>query len=428
MDKLIKNKKNINKVISVPGDKSISHRSIMFSSIAKGKSEIEGFLMGEDCISTIDCFRKMGIDIDILKDKVIVYGKGLKGLRKPDTILNVNNSGTTIRLMSGILSAMNFESVITGDESLKKRPMDRICNPLRLMGAEINSLNKDNEKTFAPLIIHGKSLKGIEYSLPVASAQVKSAILLASLYAEGKTIIEEPKKSRNHTEIMLNFMGADIKLSGNKIISNPVKELYGKEIKIPGDISSAAYFMVLASICKNSEITLKNIGVNETRTGIIDVLINMGADIKLYNKRNYNGEDIADITVKESSLNGCLIEGDIIPRLIDEIPVIAVAALFAKGKTVIKNAEELKVKESNRLSAIVTELKKVGAKIEETDDGMIIEGGKELKFSRLNTYNDHRLAMAFSVLGSCMENGLVIDNPECVNISFPNFFEILEKL
>ena len=425
MDTLINNSKAIKKTITIPGDKSISHRSVMLGSLANGTTHVHGFLTGEDCLSTIACFKKMGIEIELDGTDVTVHGKGLNGLKAPTETLDVGNSGTTLRLMTGILSAQPFSCTVTGDSSIQKRPMDRVEKPLKQMGAEITG--QGGEKILAPLHITGHSLKGTHYTLPVASAQVKSAIILAGLYAEGKTVITEPEATRDHTEIMLNHFGADIKRNGNDITVTPVKELYAKEIFVPGDISSAAYFMVLGAVCPDSDITIKNVGINPTRTGIITVLENMGANITLLNERTVSGEKVADINVKYTpSLKSTTVEGDIIPKLIDEIPVIAVAACFAEGTTVIKDAQELKVKESNRIKTVVNELKKFGADIEETYDGMIIKGKCSLKGAVCDSHNDHRIAMSMAVAGIMAEGSTTIKDSQCVDISFPTFFSLLK--
>lgn len=425
MDTVINNSKAIKKTITIPGDKSISHRSVMLGSLANGTTHVHGFLTGEDCLSTIACFKKMGIEIELDGTDVTVHGKGLNGLKAPTETLDVGNSGTTLRLMTGILSAQPFSCTVTGDSSIQKRPMDRVEKPLKQMGAEITG--HGGEKILAPLHITGHSLKGTHYTLPVASAQVKSAIILAGLYAEGKTVITEPEATRDHTEIMLNHFGADIKRNGNDITVTPVKELYAKEIFVPGDISSAAYFMVLGAVCPDSDITIKNVGINPTRTGIITVLENMGANITLLNERTVSGEKVADINVKYTpSLKSTTVEGDIIPKLIDEIPVIAVAACFAEGTTVIKDAQELKVKESNRIKTVVNELKKFGADIEETDDGMIIKGKCSLKGAVCDSHNDHRIAMSMAVAGIMAEGSTTIKDSQCVDISFPTFFSLLK--
>jgi len=426
MDTSVKNRTALKGTITVPGDKSISHRSVMFGSLANGTTHITGFLTGEDCLSTVSCFKKMGIDIEIDGTNVTVHGKGLHGLSAPKETLDVGNSGTTMRLMTGILAAQPFSCTVTGDASIQKRPMDRVRKPLSQMGAEITGCG--GEKLLAPLNITGHSLKGTHYTLPVASAQVKSAVILAGLYADGQTVVTEPEATRDHTEIMLNYLGADIKHEGKDITVTPVKELYAKDISVPGDISSAAYFMVLGAICPNSDITITNVGVNPTRTGIVTVLENMGADIALLNERTVCGEKVADIRVRYSPLKATVVEGDIIPKLIDEIPVIAVAACFAEGKTVIKDAQELKVKESNRIKTVVGELKKFGADIEETDDGMIIKGKCSLNGAVTESHNDHRIAMSMAVAAIMAEGESIIKNSECVDISFPNFFSLLENL
>lgn len=408
-------------VITVPGDKSISHRSVMFGALCDGVTHITGFLPGADCLATIDCFRKMGVEIETDGESVTVHGVGLRGLKKPEETLYTANSGTTTRLMSGILAGQDFECVIEGDESIAKRPMARITKPLREMGAEI-------EGDYCPLKIRGGNLHGIHYSSPVASAQVKSAVMLAALFADGETVFTEPEKSRDHTERMLKAMGADIEEEGTVVKIHPAKALKAADVCVPGDISSAAFFMVLGAIMEDSCIELKNVGINSTRTGIIEVLEKMGADITVGDERTVLGEPAADITVKASKLKGIEIGGDIIPRLIDEIPVIAVAAVFAEGKTVIKDAAELKVKESNRIKAVVCELKKCGVDITETDDGMIINGGKSLYSADFNAYKDHRMAMSLAILAQKIQGECTIDDAECVKISYPDFFDTLYNL
>lgn len=409
------------------GDKSISHRSIMFSSIAKGSTKISNFLMGQDCLSTINCFRKMGVDIDIDKNNVIVKGRGLRGLKRPSDILDVGNSGTTIRLMMGILAGNEFESTIIGDDSIGRRPMKRVTDPLRLMGCEIEGKDDAN---YTPITIKGGNLTGIDYKMPVASAQVKSSIILASLYANSPSTIIEKAKSRNHTEIMLNSFGADIKSKDLNININPIEELYSiGDISVPGDISAAAFIIVAASIVKGSEVTILNVGLNETRTGILDVLKNMNGNFEVFNRRLVGGELVGDIVVRYSEdLASITIDSDLIPRLIDEIPVIAVLATQANGDTIIKDAKELKVKESNRIQAVVNNLKRMGADIEELEDGMIIKGKSKLKGAKISTFNDHRIAMAFSIAGLVCESDVELDNTMCIDISFPGYFELLNYL
>ena len=422
---IFKKTKHLKGEITVPGDKSISHRSIMLGSIASGITEVHGFLNGADCISSMNCFRQMGVDIDYDGSIVTIHGNGLHGLKAPAETLDVGNSGTTTRLMSGILAAQNFSSRVIGDDSICRRPMKRIITPLAMMGADITS---ERGNDCAPLIINGRKLKGIHYDSPVASAQVKSCVLLAGLYADGETSVTEPYVSRNHTELMLNAFGGSCTTLGTTatVTSDPV--LTGQKIVVPGDISSAAYFLVAGLIAENSEITIKNVGINPTRDGIIDVIKMMGGDITFANVNADSGEPTADITVKTSSLKGCVIEGDIIPKLIDEIPVIAILACFAEGETVIKDAAELKVKESNRIDVMVNNLSAMGADITGTDDGMIIRGGKPLHSAVIHSKKDHRIAMSFAVAAMCAEGETEILDADCVNISYPDFYRDLENL
>ncbi|MDD5944629.1 MAG: 3-phosphoshikimate 1-carboxyvinyltransferase [Clostridia bacterium] len=425
MNAAIKSAKRVHAEVTVPGDKSISHRSVMLGSIAKGDTHVSGFLTGEDCLSTISCFKKLGVDIELDGTNVTVHGKGLHGLSAPSEPLDVGNSGTTLRLMSGLLAAQPFTTHITGDKSIQKRPMGRVAMPLGLMGGKITS---DGEKLTAPLTIEGAELKAVDYTLPVASAQVKSAIILAGLYADGVTRITEPEATRDHTEIMLNYLGANIKKEGNTIVVTPVEELTARDISVPGDISSAAYFIAAALICADSEVIVKNVGINPTRTGIITAFRAMGADIELLNERTVCGEAVADIKTKSCRLHGTVIKGDIIPKLIDEIPVISAAACYADGETVIADAQELKVKESDRIKTMASELRKMGADITETDDGMIIRGGRPLKGTVCESYDDHRVAMSVAVAALGAEGETVINNSECVDISFPGFFSMLDNM
>ncbi|MBQ7707844.1 MAG: 3-phosphoshikimate 1-carboxyvinyltransferase [Lachnospiraceae bacterium] len=422
---IIKRAKGLSGEVSIPGDKSISHRSIMLGSLAKGDTEVYGFLQGADCLSSIRCFSQMGIDIENDKEKVIIHGKGLHGLSKPTDELDVGNSGTTIRLMSGILAAQDFSVNVTGDASIRKRPMERVMKPLRMMGADIKSVNDNG---CAPLFINGSKLKGIHYDSPVASAQVKSSILLAGLYADGETSVTEPYVSRNHTELMLKDFGSKIVTNDKTATVFPTEELYARRIDVPGDISSAAYFIAAGLIIAGSCVTIKNVGINPTRDGIIEVCRMMGADIVVDEIDNGSAEPIADITVKTSSLKGCTIGGELIPRLIDEIPAIAVMACFAEGQTVIKDAAELKVKETNRIDTIVNNLKAMGADVIATDDGMIINGGKELHGAEIDSKLDHRIAMSFAVAGLNADGETNIIGSECVDISFPGFYDILNSI
>lgn len=410
--------------VAIPGDKSISHRAVMFGSLAKGTTEVRNFLQGADCLSTIDCFRKLGIEIENTSEKILIHGKGLNGLSAPDSILDTGNSGTTIRLISGILSAQPFETTLTGDASIQKRPMKRIMEPLSMMGADIISVN-DND--CAPLRIKGMPLHGIHYYSKVASAQVKSAILLAGLYAEGETKVTEPVISRNHSEIMLRYFGADIHTQGNTAIIKPQPDLTAQYVNVPGDISSAAYFIAAGLCVPNSEILIRNVGINPTRDGIIRVALAMGGNITLLNE-NHDGEPTADILVKSSSLHGITIEGDIIPTLIDELPIINIMAAVADGTTIIKDAAELKVKESNRIDVMVENLSAMGAQITGTDDGMIIEGGKPLHGSVIDSYSDHRIAMSFAVASLIADGETTINGRDAVNISYPSFYEDLTGL
>ncbi|MCH5213038.1 MAG: 3-phosphoshikimate 1-carboxyvinyltransferase [Oscillospiraceae bacterium] len=412
----IKKMRGVRGEITVPGDKSISHRAVMLGALADGVTHISGFLKGADCLSTIDCFRAMGIDIEVDGDNVTVHGKGLYGLEKPEKMLYTGNSGTTTRLLCGILAGQPFDTDITGDASICKRPMGRVTKPLALMGAEI-------ENEYCPLHIHGKKLHGMEYNMTVASAQVKTALILAGLYAEGDTIIHEIEKSRDHTELMLSAMGADLTVDGLTIKVCKTEKLTPQDVLVPGDISSAAFFLVLGAIMPDSEILIKNVGVNPTRTGIIDVLNDMGADMELINERTAAGEPVADIIIRSSKLHGTEIGGAIIPRLIDELPVIATAAVFAEGTTVIRDAQELKVKETNRIRAVVDEFTKCGIDIEETDDGMIIHGGKPIHGADFVTYGDHRMAMSLAILAQLAEGASTLNDSKCVEVSYPTFFD-----
>ena len=410
--------------VTIPGDKSISHRSVMFGSIAKGETEITNFLQGADCLSTISCFRAMGIEIENDGNRVLVHGKGLHGLTKPNHVLDCGNSGTTTRLISGILSAQNFDVTLTGDASIQKRPMKRIMDPLSLMGADIRSINGNG---CAPLAISGRLLHGIHYQSPVASAQVKSAILLAGLYADGETRVTEPYVSRNHSELMLSHFGADVHTEDTTAVIRPVKELYGQKIEVPGDISSAAFFLAAGLLIPDSEILIRNVGINPTRDGILRICKDMGADITLLNEKT-SGEPTADLLVRSSRLHGTVIGGSVIPTLIDELPMIAAMACFAEGETIIKDASELKVKESNRIAVMVENLSAMGADVEETEDGMIIRGGKSLHGAMIDSHLDHRIAMTFAITGCMAEGETEILGAECVNISYPGFYDDLKRL
>lgn len=416
--------------VTIPGDKSISHRSIMLGSIALGTTEITHFLEGADCLSTIDCFRKMGVEIERKPSSILVHGKGLRGLTAPASTLNVGNSGTTTRLISGILSGQNFATTLSGDDSLNSRPMKRIMTPLNTMGADIRSLNDNG---CAPLHIRPGALHGIHYQSPVASAQVKSAVLLAGLYADSPTSVTEPALSRNHTELMLQGFGAyvatDLHTDGTATAHvEPCKELYGQQICVPGDISSAAYFIAAALLVPGSELLVKNVGTNFTRAGFLKVCKAMGADIETVSQTIEGGESRADLLVRYSHLKGTVIEGDIIPTLIDEIPMIAIMAAFADGQTVIRDAAELKVKETNRIDTVTAGLKAMGAVITPTDDGMIIEGTGHLNGASIQSYLDHRIAMAFSVAGLASDGETQIVDSQCVDVSYPEFYATLNSV
>lgn len=411
--------------LSVPGDKSISHRAVMFGSLAEGTTEVTNFLQGADCLSTISCFRQMGIDIENTPDRILIHGKGLHGLSRPDDILDVGNSGTTTRLMSGILAGQNFDCTVNGDASIQKRPMKRIMTPLSLMGADISSIPGNG---CAPLHIQGHPLKAIHYQSPVASAQVKSCILLAGMYADGITRVTEPVLSRNHSELMLNHFGASVTTESTTVSIEPDPLLEGRSISVPGDISSAAYFIAAGLLVPGSQVLIRNVGVNPTRDGILRVCRAMGADITIMNERADSGEPTADLLVKYSSLKGTVVEGEIIPTLIDELPVIAILAAFAQGTTIIRDAAELKVKESNRIDVMVENLSRMGADIEGTEDGMIIRGGRPLHGAEIDSHLDHRIAMSFAVAALAAEGTTTIRDAECVRISYPGFYDDLFSL
>ena len=420
----IKKQTRLRGELTVPGDKSISHRAVMFGSLAQGTTRITHFLEGADCLSTISCFRKMGVDIECNASEILVHGKGLHGLSAPSEILDVGNSGTTTRLISGILAGQSFTSELNGDASIQSRPMKRIMTPLQSMGADIVSIKGNG---CAPLRITGKSLQAVHYQSPVASAQVKSCVLLAGMYADGITRVTEPVLSRNHTEIMLNYLGAKVTSQGTTASIEPEPLLKAREIQVPGDISSAAYFIAAGLLTPDSQILLRNVGINPTRDGILKVCRAMGADITLLNV-NEEGEPVADLLIRSSQLHGTTVEGSIIPTLIDEIPMIAVMAAFAEGTTVIRDAAELKVKESDRIAVVTEGLRRMGADIQPTEDGMIIHGGKPLQGAKINSYLDHRIAMSFAVAGTICDGTMDIVKGDCVNISYPEFYKDLYSL
>lgn len=408
-----------------PGDKSISHRALILSSIAKGESHIKGLSDSIDCQSTANCLKSLGIMIKHRADESLVYGRGLYGLDANKGILDCGNSATTMRLLSAVLSAQDFSSLLGGDASLQKRPMGRIILPLSMMGADIRAKDKSG---YPPLSIYGRKLSAINYISPIASAQLKSALLLAGLYAEGETCIEEPAPSRNHTEIMLSQMGADITVRDRKIRIRPTEALCPLDLHIPGDISSAAYFIAAAILLPHSELLIRNTGINPTRTGMMDILKKMGASIEIINTSEKNGEEYGDILVRSSEITGTVIEGDLIPSMIDELPLIAAMAALAEGKTLIRDAQELKVKESDRIKVMVEGLRKMGADICETGDGMIIQGKKKLSAAHIDTYFDHRIAMTFSLLSLLVDGDMHIKGKEAVRISYPSFYNDLRAL
>ncbi len=411
--------------IAPPGDKSISHRSLMLGSLATGTTLVRDFLISDDTLSTANAMRALGASIEISGTQVLVKGNGLHGLKEPDKIIDCGNSGTTTRLLIGLLSPQQFTSTLTGDKYLQARPMKRVVGPLAQMGAKIKGNEEGNK---LPLTIIGSNLKGISYELPVASAQVKSAILLAGLYAEGETEVIEPEPSRDHTERMLSYLGVPIKKNGHSIKINKVSKINPGEIIVPSDISSAAFFIVAALITPGSEVLIKNVGINPLRTGIIDILKNMGGDIEIINERDVNGEPIGDILTRSSNLHATEISGDVIPKAIDELPLVAVAASFAEGETLIKDAKELRVKETDRIHAMATELGKLGAEVEEFEDGMSIIGTQALTGATCSSWGDHRIAMSIAIAALRAKGETEIIEADCVSVSYPGFFEVIDEL
>ncbi|WP_203246469.1 3-phosphoshikimate 1-carboxyvinyltransferase [Sporosarcina beigongshangi] len=412
--------------ITVPGDKSISHRAVMLGSIAKGTTSITGFLDGEDCLRTIDIFKQLGVSIDRNGTDVTVESPGMYGWKQPTGNLYAGNSGTTARLILGILAASQVTSVLTGDEYLSKRPMNRVSLPLKSMGASIEG--ESESSNLLPLTIKGGTLTAIDYDMPIASAQIKSAILFAGLTAEGETSVSEQTVSRDHTERMLEQFGVPVRKEGNKVSVKGGSILSGTAVRVPGDISSAAFFMAAAAMVRGSSVTFKDVGLNQTRTGILDVLRAMGTKIDIVKQSDGPGEPYGTVTISHDGLQGTEISGDLIPRLIDELPVIALLATQAQGVTVIKDAAELRVKETDRITAVTTELKKLGAKIEETEDGMIIHGPTALSGGTLSSYGDHRIGMMAGIAALVASGPVSIEDPACINISYPTFFNDLEKL
>ncbi|GFO60245.1 3-phosphoshikimate 1-carboxyvinyltransferase [Geomonas silvestris] len=411
--------------ITVPGDKSISHRSIMFGSLATGTTKVTGFLRGEDALATLEAFRAMGIQIDDDGSTITIHGKGLHGLSEPSDVLDCGNSGTSMRLLTGLLAGQGFFSVLTGDKYLRARPMKRVVGPLTKMGARI--LGRDGGEK-APLAIQGGKLTGIEYTSPVSSAQVKSALMLAGLYAEGTTTIYEPHLSRDHSERMLRHFGAHIESFEGGVRLTGGVDLKAADIAVPADISSAAFFMVAALIVPGSELLIRNVGVNPTRTGILDILKAMGADIALENEREQSGEPVADLRVRHSQLKAIEISGEVVPRAIDEFPVICVAAALAEGTTRVKDAAELRVKETDRIAAMAKNLAKAGVGIVETPDGMEITGAGKLAGCQAESFGDHRIAMSMLVAGLAAGGATTVDDTECIATSFPGFLDLLTEV
>jgi len=413
--------------VSVPGDKSISHRAVMLGALAEGATLIENFLPGEDCLATVACFRKLGVEISWTgKDSLRIQGCGLEGLREPEEVLDAGNSGTTMRLLLGIMAGQPFFSVLNGDASLRCRPMARVTGPLVRMGARIEGRQGGN---LAPLAVQGGNLKPVHYNSPVASAQVKSAVLLAGLFAGGVTSVTEPYRSRDHTERMLRHFGAKVDVSGTTVRVAGRPRLLGRKIAVPGDLSSASFLMVAAAALPGSDLTLQRVGINPARSGIIDALTGMGASIELLNPREEGGEPVAEIRVRcTGRLTGIAVGGEMIPRLIDEIPALAVAAALAGGRTEIRDAAELKVKESNRIATVAGMLASFGAVVEELPDGLLVKGGKPLRGCACRSHGDHRIALAASVAGLLAEGETIVHDAECMNVSFPGFDGLLKKI
>ncbi len=411
--------------VTIPGDKSISHRAVLFAAIAEGPSVIKGFLNGQDCLSTISCMRKLGVKIEEDGEVIRIEGRGLHGLNEPSEILDVGNSGTTVRLLSGILAGQPFSSVMTGDESIGRRPMRRVTGPLKMMNASIDGRDYAN---YTPLCMRGGALQGVHYVSPVASAQVKSAILLAGLYAQGVTRVTEPHKSRDHTERMLETFGVNVETDEVSAAVTGGQQLTGSEVYVPGDVSSAVFMLAAGALVPGSEITVRNVGMNPTRTGAIDVLKRMDADMHIHSERMLGGEPVADITIKSGALQAVTISGGEIPRLIDEIPVLALLATQAEGRTIIKDAAELKVKETNRIDTVVNQLNELGADCEATDDGMIIHGPTPLKGGKVESFHDHRIGMTMSLAGLIASDKVLVKDTEAIAVSYPGFYKDLEKL
>lgn len=425
MQRTVRRPRRLRGTLRVPGDKSISHRAALLGALATGRSRVRGFLAGEDCLATLDCLARLGVRWQLQGDTLEIEGVGLRGLREPDDVLNCANSGTTMRLLAGVLAGQPFVSVLTGDASLRSRPMGRVIEPLRAMGAAISGRAGD---TLAPLTIRGGDLRGIRYRLPVASAQVKSAVLLAGLVAAGDTLLEEPALSRDHTERMLQAAGVDVRREGPLIRLTPPARLAPQDRTIPGDFSSAAFWIVAGAVHPDAELRLAGVGLNPTRLGLLDALRAMGADIEIEEEGVAGGEPAGDIVVRSSRLRGTEIAGDMVPRLIDEAPALAVAACFAEGRTVLRDATELRVKESDRIATVARELRKLGAEVEELPDGLVVEGRGALRGAVVDSSGDHRLAMALAIAGLVAEGETRVAGAEAVDVSYPAFWHDLETV
>jgi len=418
-------KKPISGEITVPGDKSIAHRAVIFGSIAKGRSRVFNLSGGDDNSRTVRAFRQMGVEIFRDGEALSIEGKGWDGLRAPGECIDCGNSGTTMRLLSGVLAGRSFSSELDGDASLRQRPMQRIIDPLNLMGAKVRS---KTDNGLAPLEIHGGNLRGVRYRMPVASAQVKSAIILAALQAHGVTTVEEPQKSRDHTEVMLRGFGGELGIDGARVTIDGGQSLRAQDVRVPGDISSAAFFLVAGAIIPGSDLTIRNVGLNPTRDGIVEILRRMGATLECFNERYEAGERVADIRVRGGELKSVTVGPEMVARTIDEYPILSVAAALADGVTKFVDVKELRYKESDRITAMSDGLRRLGIAVEEHEDNLSIEGGRRFKGGEIRSYGDHRIAMSFAIAGLCSEAGVAIDDAACVDISFPSFFDLLRKI
>jgi 3-phosphoshikimate 1-carboxyvinyltransferase len=425
MKRVRQSKKPLRGEISVPGDKSIGHRAVIFGSIAQGSSRVSNLSGGEDNQRTVQAFKDLGVKISTEGGTLYIEGKGWEGLTAPKNIIDCGNSGTTMRLLSGVLAGRPFTTILDGDQSLRRRPMQRVIEPLSRMGA--NLIGRESTG-LAPLKISGGKLRGIEYSMPIASAQVKSAILLAGIQADGATTVEEPQNSRNHTELMIKGFGGEVARDGRRVSIKGGQTLHGQDVRIPGDISSAAFFLVAAALVAGSEVVVRRVGVNPTRDGVIEILRRMGADIELLGAATEAGEAVADLKVTGRRLKGVEVEAELVARTIDEYPILAVAAALADGVTVIHGVKELRFKESDRISAMTEGLRRLGVDVEEREDGMTISGRERIRGNKVRSFGDHRIAMSLAIAGLCADGGVEIDDAQCVDISFPAFFDLLDEI